>query len=818
MMPRQISLLLFASSLASLCLAGCVASGPAEEELSVTCTGKCDGLDSIKAIYDDLRELDLTDLGARGTGLATDGLNDALSTDFGGVELGEPTAFGLAETAAAEPLVEDLDALSSGLLARFGERELSVVVNETRRRHLESGRDDVFVESRFALNAGLDHGFAIDGDGFDGAASLGLSGSIEGRAIHATRRDAGTSPEAILAAVRETRGFVVARDLEDVRAMKPGEAFALRGEGAFGLNVGAGVPIVIADPGAITYSLVVSAALRAQIAGQLDVQVVRLDDDQLVIDVGTERSSVRSARLALEDGWGVSGLARTNVSLAGREVDLGRLLDRALQRQLNDRLNLVSAELERTGRSSRMSVVRMRFDLSGDDPQLAEALSQAARGDVRLAQALSARGEAGVTVEYDVLRSGLSSVSHAGLELFGLRFFPTPVVEEGRVRIARPGGAPELLFDSLHREGGWFFQTHGYERVALAGLRFDTEGRAVDSEVNLFVQLLEGDEWMERDTTLDHIDALLTAVGGPELLASIEQHGNAIEQYVESVCPGGDRPGAACRTEVLENAAVTGAQADALAVIEGAGLEPEMTALLRQAVELRVRYQAVAEPNASLVGPESSVVVAYRMDDASLSRMLVSGEGERLREAVLGVLAAVDVDRAQDVDAQRGGLGDRRALDAMVARFEAQADAHERLVAVERARIDGLGQIGGRALAVDVPLSGDRIDYDAASARSVVQLRSRVVRDLFDGLRSDARELDGVRAEYAVGYALLSLMRAPSMDLRVDLDMRMEDRFGQDYDHYRAAGVMGFDAHARGSEARLIGGGVFDVDALLSVD
>ena len=75
-----------------------------------------------------------------------------------------------------------------------------------------------------------------------------------------------------------------------------------------------------------------------------------------------------------------------------------------------------------------------------------------------------------------------------------------------------------------------------------------------------------------------------------------------------------------------------------------------------------------------------------------------------------------------------------------------------------------------------------------------------------------------MRAEYAVGYALLSLMRAPSMDLRVDLDMRMEDRFGQDYDHYRAAGVMGFDAHARGSEARLIGGGVFDVDALLSVD
>ena len=77
MMPRQISLLLFASSLASFCFAGCAASGPAEEELSVTCTGKCDGLDSIKAIYDDLRELDLTDLSARGTGLA-DAMVEAL--------------------------------------------------------------------------------------------------------------------------------------------------------------------------------------------------------------------------------------------------------------------------------------------------------------------------------------------------------------------------------------------------------------------------------------------------------------------------------------------------------------------------------------------------------------------------------------------------------------------------------------------------------------------------------------------------------------------------------------------------------------------
>lgn len=811
---------------AVLAMAGCAADTTEPSDLGVTCTGKCDGLDSIKSLYRDVRELDLTDLSARGTNLATDELNDVLGTSFVGVELLEPAVFGDAALAENEELVEDIDALSTGLLAQFGEGELSADVNAVRARHLSSSGDDVFVESGFRISGGLDHGFSIDGDGIaeDVSVRLGLgSGAIEGRVIHATERDPGTGPEAVLEGVRAARGFVVPRSLEDVRDMRPGEAMALSAEGSFGINAGAGVPIVVADPGAITYSLVLSAALRAQIEGQMDVQLVRLEGDEVVVDVGAERGAVRSARLALRDGWGVQGLVESNVELGGFDVDLGRLLDRALRSQLNRRINLVSAELERTGRASRISVVRLRFSLDANTPELEDALTQALRGDVRLAQALSSQGADGVRVDYDLLRSGLSASSHAGLELFGMRFFNTTLREEGQVRIQTPGGAQELMFDTLHREGGWFFESHGHGRVALAGIRID-EARAVTrSEVNLFVEVLEGDEFMQRDTLLDQLDSLIVALAGSSALAAIEEHGNALQRHVETTCnpsPAFDP----CREDVLMSTEVMGFRADGRAALEAAtsDLEPSLQRVVLAAGDLRLASQATVEPAASFVGPSTSIVLDYRLDDASLERILVDTRGDDFRNALLAVLAATRVDREDtpvEIDETREGLGARNqdALDSMVTMFTEGADTYERMLAVERARIDGLGAIGGSAVAVDVPVEGSAVDYDAATARTVVQARSQAVRDLFDELLEEADRLNNVRPEIALGFALLAMQRADAADVRMNLDMDLSDGFAQDYTHYRSAGQMGFDVHGRGSAGQLIGGGVFDVDALIDV-
>lgn len=807
---------IFALSLALACAGD---SSTPLDELGVTCTGKCDGLDSIKSLYRDIRELDLTDLGARGTNLATDALNDALSTSFVDVTLDAPQAFGLTETAAANELVEDLDTLTIGLLERFGEGELSTEVNEVRRAHLAASGDEVFVESGFTIGASLDHGFSIDADGIeDATVRLGLgSGSLSGRVIAAAQRDPGTNAEAVLMGVRSARGFVAPRDVAELRAMKPGEAFALSGEGTFGLNLGAGVPIVIANAGPATYSLVVSGALRAQIAGQLDVQMVRLDGDEVVVDVGTERSSIRSARLAINDGWGVSGIVQSEVNLAGQSLDLGRLLDRALRSRLDDRLDLVSAEFERTGQSSRMSITRIRFALDASDPMLEDAISQALRGDVRLAQAMALQDSPGVKVEYDLSRSGLSSVSHAGLELFGMRFFNRTVTEEGAVSIQTPGGAQELLFDSLHRESGWLFETHGHGRIALSGLRFDVDGRPAESEVNLFVQVLEGDDFMQRDTLLDHLDSLIYAIGGSRALEAIEGPANELQRYVETNCTV-----MACRETILADAEVVRLRAEAASALDNATtmLPPELREVLRAAANLKIASQATVEPAASLVGPPTGIVLDYRMDDGGVEALLGAEDGEALREAVIGVLGTARIDREDsvaDIEADRADLSrdDTRALDAMVATFDAYADSYQRMSAVENAEILGLGVIGGQALAIE--LDGP-VDYDSVTARSVVQARSEVVRDAFDALLEDARGLDGIRREHALGYALLSMLPTRNVDVRIEVDMDLSDRLAQDYDHYRAAGQAGFDAYGHGPGAALIGGGVFDVDELISLD
>src|SRR6185295_18826560 len=128
-------------------------------------------------------------------------------------------------------------------------------------------------------------------------------------------------------------------------------------------------PLLLASPAsAIAYQIVLSAALRTVLEGSLDVQMVRLRGSELVVDVGIERAIVKSASIAVEDGWGVTGLVQRVVDLGPTRVDVGRLADRALRRALGRNLDLVSARAEVERSRSRTSVARFRFDLDAGDP------------------------------------------------------------------------------------------------------------------------------------------------------------------------------------------------------------------------------------------------------------------------------------------------------------------------------------------------------------------------------------------------------------------------------------------------------------------
>jgi hypothetical protein len=800
--------------------------------LKVSCEGKCDGWGEITSLVRDPSKLDLGDLLAVGAGFATDGLNDALAvSDYGSISFATPKAYALRERAAGDLTLGNLDDLVTGLAAQFGERELTTEVNATRRAHLAGSSDTVFGECAFRIGGQLNHAWNLQVGGFEGgAATLGFGGSatLEARVISAYATEARALGGAPLRAVKEARGFVLPRRVADVQQMKPGESVGLHGDGALGVNVGAGVPILIANPtSAISYNLVLSAGLRAQIRGELDVQLVRLAGDQVVVDVGIEKGSVQSARVALEDGWGVQGLLKQKVTLGGVTVDLGSLVEKALQKQLTDKLNLISARAESTQQRMRLSVARVRFDLGGltDGDPAAKALAQALRGDVRLAQALSNRGEPGVVAEFELSRSGVSSTSHAGIDLLGMSFFRTVVSSSGSVTIQTPGGVRTLMFDSLHREAGWFFSSHGYTRVGLSGLVFDpARPEEPTGEANFIFQVEEGDEFMEQDKLLDHLDAVILTVGGQAALTAIEGPANELERYVEANCTG-TQAFAPCLKDILKSATVVQLRADGKLALQNATahLDAPQRELVLAAGDLKLAAQATREPAAQFVGPDTGVVLDYRLDDAAMTELMTARTKYELRNATIAYLGVTEVDRAAGasaIAATRAGVESRNrgAIDAMASVFDEHAGRYQRLLAAERAVIQNLGKVGPRSLEIRFTLDQQsRPRYEEATAQSLAQARARTFTAMIDALIAAAQDFRP-HPEQVVAYALMGMTAAPRLELRLDLDMDLSDGAAQSLEHYRLAGYQALDRYGRGSQVARIDGGLFNVDALIHLE
>ncbi|TNF38225.1 MAG: hypothetical protein EP329_01070 [Deltaproteobacteria bacterium] len=801
------------------------------EEIAVSCAGKCDGWSSIKSLWADAKKLDLNDLLSVGAGYATEALNDALDfTDFASVKLSEPQLFALDAVAKEDLTLHSIDELVSGLARRFGDHELTTEVNKVRKAHLETSADKVFAEVAFTLGASLGHGWNLDtGDigglsvrlGFDAGANL------EARIISAYESELYATGGAPLTAVRHARDFILPRSLDDVRAMRPGESFALGGSGQVGLNLGLGVPILIAEPiAAVSYNIVLSAGVRARLSGRLDVQLVRLDGDRVVLDVGVETAEVKAATLALEDGWGVQGLIKQSIEVAGRSLDLGKLLDKALKKQLNSRLGLVSARAEKSDKATRTSVARLRFALDAivDQAAVDKALAQALRGDVRLAQALALRGEPGVAMDFDLSRSGISATAHAGLDLLGMSFFRTTQTSSGDVTIATPGGERKLMFDTLHKEAGWFFTSHGFTRTSLAGLVFDATGETPPrGEANLFLEIVEGDDYMERDKLLDHLDAVLLGLGGDTALYAVEEHGNALERYVAEACPNSG-PGDACRMTVLSDPVVAQLKTDALDALSDAlwNHDEAQVALLEKVVEMRLAAQATVEPSAALVGPKASVVLDYRLDDGALEAVIADRTANEVVEAMNAYLGAVEIRRQDSV----GDIADDRAevakdeadtVNALAATFAERALDYQRMSSVEKAQIGYLGSAGARAVEVRYAVDGKgNPDYDSAVGRTLTEARAAAASALFDTLWDLADDLDP-HPEAVVAYTLLALTPHDRADLRLDVKMDLSDGLSQSFDHYRAAGWGSFDVYAKGAKVAPIDGGQFDIDALINV-
>ncbi|MEM6296790.1 MAG: hypothetical protein AAGA54_36325 [Myxococcota bacterium] len=794
----------------------CASEAPNEpvETLAVDCGGKCDGLDSVRSLLRDPSDLSLDDLLDSGRALVTDELNAVLASgDLGGF------AVDLHDADALEPLVQDM-------AAAFGERELTTAVNALRLRHLQSSGDTVYAETSLTLDpsTGIDWSRSVEGLVADGVSTARVgfdaSATVQARVISA--HEAPTDDP--IARLQTLRDFAVPRSVADLRSMKPGEAVALRGEGSLGANFGTGVPLLIAEPTSVlTYSVVLSAGLRSRLGGELDVQLLRMDGSELVVDVGISKVRESSAFLAVRDRWGVQGLLESEIEIAGIDVDLGALVDRALQRQLDRRVQLIDALASSAESQSRMTVARLRFDLDADEALLAPAIAQALRGDIRLAQALSHRGEPGIVAELDLLRSGASSASTAGIELFGMSFFRRKLEEQGTIVVQSPAGVRTVMFESLRRDWDWLFSRHGYTRVGMSGLLFDPRNpnATARGEANLVVQLMEGDAVMERDKLLDHVDGTLLAIAGPDSIAALEGPGNEMQRWIQDECRGSSAFDD-CPIDALEDPRVADWTAQGMSALEGTlgDVSPEVADLARELGALRLLAQSTFEIQAAFTGPSTTVVVDYRLDDRALETLMVSRDAGDYAASVTAYLEAAEIERddtAAKIAETRAEIADDVADEALRSgeTFASYGQQYRRLVEAEFATVESVGLIGGTMLEVRFPVdANNRPIYAEAAARSLPEARADLTRAMFDELIEQADDW-GPHAEQTVGYALLSMLPASQTEVGFDVDMGLEDTFSNWRGQYRAAGYPeSLSLFASGPDVAPVDGGLFDIDGI----
>jgi hypothetical protein len=808
---RRLSALLISFSI------GC-AGGPAADDEPVDCSGSCDLFRDLKRRIQDAASIKFDKLLLAEAGWVSDEVNQRIHGGLVGQALDyEADVFDGASLAD----------LSGGIVGRFGEHELSSQVALVRQQQLADTADQRYLETSFAVPKQLlDAGWQMPVAGLHPDSAVRTSvGFTDGAAV-STRMVTLVSADADAAranpaqAIRDARSalpqgsFLLPRNLDDVRALQPGESFGLQAQGRVGINLGVRTPWLLALYGA--YHLVFSAALSTRITGLIDVQLVRLSGDQFVVDVGAERASVEDAFVAVQDGFGapfLSGDARWfGFGHMRSPIDLNVVAQKGFEALLHRKISFFGARAEAADGQTRMTLARLRFTLPSqgdtiDTDLVGQALAQALHGDVRLAQALANRGEPGVVCEFDLFRGGAASVSRAGFHLFGLRFYRDVLVQQGDVVLQTPGGVRTFLFDSLRKVWEKRHSSHGYKRVGLSGLVFDDNAaRAQDAahargEVNFFVQIQEGADTLARDTLLDHLDGLIGATTGADGLATIASVGDPL-QVTADRC----RDDACVVATLADSAAKRQGALAQLGVVAG-GLEPSLLDLVTGAAQLRLAGAA----RKSL--PAGTVSVEYRLDEQTLRAVLQAGRGADLAGGAAAFLGAAQVKRggSDPASARASAIASATGRVAPLGTlFDASATRYAQLVDVEtNARLADLGEPSD-LLELQLPVRSDmQADYDHVTADSIPHLRAQVVLDLYDALLRavDASAL-GKPAEQVIAYALLSMVNPASLDLRFDVQMGgLPDGFG-------TSGLAPTSRPARGSAVARIDGGLFNVDDL----
>ena len=506
----------------------------------------------LKARFADLKKVDTRNLAGIAVNLGAQGINSALRVKSKYVDLGvtiaETNVFGaVAEQNSLVPSsgkTKSLTDIKTGLATELGEQEFPVELAKLRLAHLAAGEDKYFVETGFGLRGALGLTYNHTAGGF-GAGGVSVTvGFKKGQDVQAHLVVA--TPEAKLKdllevngeAIAALRGFVVPEKADQILKMKSGEMVGLKGTGTFAANFGVGVPVLIADAGPFAYSIAVSAGLTHAVEGSLDIQLVRLDGDEVALDVGISEGKIDEQSLGVTGSWGVNNTCDDGALCLDSAI--GKIVRKGLAKKLGAFMK-TSVAASASQRGSRIELARARFHLN--EPEVGAALEQALHGDLRYAQALSSRSlgaaKQPVTFDFDMMRASMSSARSFGAEIFGLSIYHRFAVEKtGSFAVQTPDGVQSVLWNSFEKHSGWFQMDHGSKLTAISSAALNAKSPdKSDNRANLLVQSVVGDKDMDDDVLLDSTDALIVTLAGKDALVALDKYGTPMQDAVGLKCP-----------------------------------------------------------------------------------------------------------------------------------------------------------------------------------------------------------------------------------------------------------------------------------------
>ncbi len=819
----------FSSALLALSACGTDDSTPVEvteESAPVVCSGpKCDGLSArFRDAFDDMRNIDLSDLTVLGARLADDQLNDALgSIPYTTLKVSDTALYGTNRTALGQTVVHNLNDLRAGLTERFGEQALASQVVAL--RQAQSAADDViWAESHFRMGPTVAPSWNFNaGDSAVGTVGFNTNAAIEAVVIapYASTTDALTQNP--LAALKAARGWVMPRGLSDVQKMAPGESVSMRADGALGLNLGVGVPFLL---GTIADAIVLNARLnlgaRVGLSGKLDVQLIRGENDDAWVDVGLDQQAIRAFSVAVTTGWGVAGLPQANLDLGVRDLNLTKIAEKALQKQLNTHLN---ASLSATTSSSslRLTVARFKFDTSrGEDVE--QALAQAMRGDVRLAQALAIRPGSGVVQELDFTKDARSESNYVGFRFLGMEFYRANNFNTGTIHIENDGGNQTILFSELEEKSGLFFTDRAWEYRNLVSIK-SRGGLLQDASVNARITIREGDSFLRRDQMLDHVDPLLGYLTGFSVMwANVGQPSDALAHFVDTYCPRPDNINVtdseyrACLAELPTNSDVLARKESvrqAMNEVLAGPLVPgfkEATTPQEMADELlNFKLESSARndrPDVAFFGPKGKMVTQMRFSHEALHEIMELGRHVDFRKRVEEVLRLMAAERIADSSTKQS------RVDSFISRRASRLDELAEIYALatlEWADLDDISRVALNEKTVGndghLVLINTR-ESNAVDVASVAEYKGRVVERMVPALVTRAKagilnDLDEPEG-FVIAYALLWLANPANVEVMANYMFDQgDDRAFPDLTVY-----------GRGTAA-MIDAGQFDLDQII---